>query len=222
MRFLCVSDIHGNLSALQAVLAACEKVNFQKILCAGEHLYPGAEAMETWRRLQAAQAVLVQGLGDKALAVLDPDSLAVQSDAEKEKLARFRGLRAELGGVLLERLRRLPAEHRITLEDGTELLLIHGSPMDPSEPFCIDMDDEEINALLGDEAADVIVCGGSHVPFDRTVAGVRIINVGSVGDAPDERAPGDPPKFAHATWIDSTPQGLHVEQFVVPLVATDE
>ena len=44
--------------------------------------------------------------------------------------------------------------------------------------------DEEMLALLGDEPGDIIVCGGSHVPFDRSVADVRIVNVGSVGEAP--------------------------------------
>jgi predicted phosphodiesterase len=74
------------------------------------------------------------------------------------------------------------------------------------------MADEEINALLGDDPADVVVCGASHVPFDRVVGGVRIVNVGSVGEAP-----GAGPRIAHATWIESTPRGLQVEPIVVPL-----
>jgi hypothetical protein len=56
------------------------------------------------------------------------------------------------------------------------------------------------------------VCGASHVPFDRIAGGVRIVNVGSVGEAP-----GVGPRIAHAAWIESTPHGLHVEPIVVPL-----
>jgi predicted phosphodiesterase len=74
------------------------------------------------------------------------------------------------------------------------------------------MSDEEINALIGDDPADVIVCGASHVPFDRIVGEVRIVNVGSVGEAP-----GAGPRVAHATWIESTPRGLNVEAVCVPL-----
>jgi predicted phosphodiesterase len=94
---------------------------------------------------------------------------------------------------------------------------VHGSPSDPSEASTPDMSDEELLALVGDDPADVVVCGMSHVPFDRTVADVRIINVGSVGDAPDG-AEGRP-TVAHATWIESTPSGLVVEQIAVPLAA---
>jgi hypothetical protein len=78
----------------------------------------------------------------------------------------------------------LPTTVRLPLDDGGEVVLVHGSPSDPTEPITHDMSDEEISALLGDDPADVVVCGGSHVPFDRTVSGVRIINVGSVGEAP--------------------------------------
>ena len=113
----------------------------------------------------------------------------------------------------------------MTLEDGRELLLVHGSPADPSEALTHDMSDEEMLTLLGDDSADVVVCGMSHVPFDRVVADVRIINVGSVGEAPDGLPPAADgstrePVVAHATWIDSTASGIHVEQIVIPLGTT--
>jgi predicted phosphodiesterase len=68
----------------------------------------------------------------------------------------------------------------------------------------------------------VVVCGGSHVPFDRMVCGVRVINVGSVGEAPSGGAGrGAGSIHADATVIE-TRQGeggfeMLVEQFVVPL-----
>jgi hypothetical protein len=46
---------------------------------------------------------------------------------------------------------------------------------------------------------------------------VRVVNVGSVGEAP-----GAGPRVAHATWIESTPRGIHVEQIVVPLESAPE
>jgi hypothetical protein len=92
------------------------------------------------------------------------------------------------------------------------------------------MSDEEISALLGDDPADVVICGGSHVPFDRMVAGVRVINVGSVGEAPsigDDAFGGEAhprwPTHADATFLDTGDLGkrgqgrVTVEQFVVPL-----
>ena len=47
------------------------------------------------------------------------------------------------------------------------------------------MTDDEIDALLGDDCGDVIVCGMSHTPFHRVIGDVHVINVGSIGEAPD-------------------------------------
>jgi predicted phosphodiesterase len=212
MLLLCVSDIHGQLDALRAVLATAERRSFHKLLVAGDIVFPGPEPVETWRRLTAAGAVMVQGLTDKAVATLDPAGLHPRSDHERERIERMRSTRDALGDLILQRIRRLPTHTRIALEDGGELLLVHGSPADPAEALTHDMSDDEINALLGDDPADVVVCGASHVPFDRTVSGVRIVNVGSVGEAPGAGA-----RIAHATWIESTPRGVQVEAIVVPL-----
>jgi predicted phosphodiesterase len=211
MLLLCLSDIHGHLDALRAVLATAERRSFHKLLVAGDLVFPGPEPVETWRRLTAAGAVMVQGLTDRAVATLDPSGLHARSDHERERIERMRMTRDALGELILQRIRRLPTHARVPLEDGGELLLVHGSPSDPGEAITHDMTDEEMNALLGDDPADVVVCGASHVPFDRVVGGARIINVGSVGEAPGGQ------RVAHATWIESTPRGLHVEPIIVPL-----
>ncbi|HXN31702.1 MAG TPA: metallophosphoesterase family protein [Polyangiaceae bacterium] len=212
MLLLCISDIHGHLDALRAVLATAERRSFHKLLVAGDIVFPGPEPLETWRRLNAAGAVMVQGLTDRAVATLDPGALRPRSEHERERLDRMRATREMLGELILQRIRRLPTHARVPLEDGGELLLVHGSPADPAEELTHDMTDDEINALLGDDPADVVVCGSSHVPFDRMVGGARIVNVGSIGEAPGAGA-----HIAHATWIESTPRGVHVEQIVVPL-----
>ena len=225
MLILCVSDIHGNLDALRAVLATAEKRSFHKLLVAGDIVFPGAEPLETWRRLSAAGAVMVQGVSDKALATLDPNALHPRSEHERLMLDRMKAVRAELGELVLERIKRLPTHSRIPLEDGGELMLVHGSPLHHDEALTFDMSDEEIDALLGDDCGDIVVCGMSHTPFDRVIGGVRVINVGSIGEAPDGLpAPlaygaGGYPMVAHATWIESTPQGIQVEQITVPLEA---
>ncbi|MFO0677737.1 MAG: metallophosphoesterase family protein [Polyangiaceae bacterium] len=222
MILLCVSDIHGRLDALAAILATAERRNFHKLLVAGDLLFPGPQPLETWKRLTAAGAILVQGVTDKAIATLDITDLHPTGEHEKRMLDRMGDVQDELGDLILERLRRLPTHHRMNLEDGRELVLVHGSPADPSEAITHDMSDEEVITLLGDDPADVVVCGMSHVPFDRVVGDVRIINVGSVGEAPDGLPPAGEgtvrePKVAHATWIESTASGIHVEQIVVPL-----
>ena len=109
----------------------------------------------------------------------------------------------------------MPTTFRLPLEDGSEIVLVHGSPSDPLEPFTHDMSDEEMLALIGDDPADLVLCGGSHVPFDRTVSGVRVVSLGSVGEAPGGF--GDGRRYADVTLIETGAAGLSVEQIVVPL-----
>jgi predicted phosphodiesterase len=213
MRLLCISDIHGHLDALAAVLATAERRSFHKLLVAGDIVFPGPEPLETWRRLTSAGAVLVQGLSDKALATLDPTDIHAKNDHERRRLDRMGSVRSELGDLILERLKRLPTHYRLPLEDGGELLLVHGSPVDPAEELTSDMTDIEINALVGDDPADVIVCGMSHVPFVRELDHVRVVNVGSVGEAPS----GGDARVAHATWIETSASGVVIEPILVPL-----
>jgi predicted phosphodiesterase len=231
VRLLCVSDIHGHADALAAVFATAERSGYTHLLVAGDLCFPGPRPLETWRRLTQAKALCVQGASDRALATLNLDRLAPRSDHERERIERVRHVRAELGELILARLARLPPTLRMPLPDGRELVLVHGSPADPLEPLTHDMTDEEILSLLGDDPADVVDCGGSHVPFHRIVGDVQIVNVGSVGDAPsghvgrDSAFAGpsgmpdehDAPRHADATFLSLRGGSLEIEQIVVPL-----
>jgi predicted phosphodiesterase len=226
VRLLCLSDVHGHADALAAVLATAERRGYDRIVVAGDLCFPGPAPLETWRRLSQAGAILVQGVGDRALATLDVDEVHPRSAHERARLDRLVEVRRELGELILARLVRLPTTARMPLPDGGELVVVHGSPVDPTEALSHDMSDAEILALVGDDPADVIICGGSHVPFDREVGGIRVINVGSVGEAPEQSGAG---AHAHATFLEWTAEGglvdgarqrthrLAIEQFVVPL-----
>jgi predicted phosphodiesterase len=217
VRLLCISDIHGHADALAAVLATAERRGYSKILVAGDLCFPGPKPLETWRRLTQANAVCVQGVGDRALATLDVGRVRerARSAHERAKLDRLAQVRTELGDLILARLARLPETFRLPLEDGSEIVLVHGSPADPLEPITHDMTDQEISALLGDDPADIVLCGGSHVPFERMVAGVRVINLGSVGEAPG--GGGDGLAHADLTIIETRASGVEIEKLVVPL-----
>src|ERR1700733_14274208 len=132
MRLLCISDIHGHVEALSAVLAMAERKSFHKLLVAGDIVFPGPAPLDTWRRLTSAGAIMVQGVSDKALATLGPSELHATNDHERRRLERMRDVRSELGELILERLKRLPTHVRMTLENGQELVLVHGAPADPT------------------------------------------------------------------------------------------
>jgi len=219
MRILCISDIQGDARALGAVLALAERTGYARLLVAGDLCFPGPEPLQVWRRLTQAGATCVQGVSDRAIATLDPEALPVKTEQERERLATLSRTQRELGELILARLLRLETKVRIDLPDGSELLLVHGSPADPTEAITHDMSDEDIRGLLGDDPADIVVCGGSHLPFDRTVMGVRIVNVGSVGQAITTGGP----RHADATFIEIGPAAgrgaaaFQVTQIVVPL-----
>lgn len=210
MRFLCVSDIHGHARALEAVLKEANDYGWDQLVACGDLCFPGPEPLEVWKLLVKHRALCVQGLGDRALSQIDPSKLIAATESEQKRLGRLKAVHQELGEIIIARLGKLPQTARLPLESGHTMLVVHGSPADPTEPFSFDMSDEEMLALLGDEPGDLVICGGSHVPFDRTVADVRIVNVGSVGEAPGGGV-------AHATLVTTAQTGVAVQQLVVPL-----
>lgn len=210
MRFLCLSDIHGHAAALDAVLEEAKNWGYDQLIVCGDLCFPGPEPLKVWKRLVEARALCVQGLTDKAIAELDPDELTAQSDAEEQRLTRLAEVHGELGDLILQRLRRLPPIARLPLESGHEMVITHGSPADATLSMTADLSDEELIALLGDDPADLVICGGDHVPFQRIVADVRIVGVGSVGEAPQGQV-------AYATLVTSTPTQTSIEQKEVHL-----
>jgi hypothetical protein len=150
------------------------------------------------------------------------DGLRPRDEFERARLDRLLEVREELGELILGQLAKLPRSVFQPMGSSGKMLLTHGSPVDPLEPFTYDMSDDAMASLIGDAPVELILCGGSHVPFDRRVprsangaelsSEVRVINLGSVGEAPmlTER-------FAHATFIDVTACDVQVEQFSVPL-----
>lgn len=210
MRFLCLSDIHGNAAALRAVLEEAQHRSFDQLIVCGDLLFPGDEPLETWKILLERHAVCVQGVSDRAVAEVDPSSLTAESPEQEARVQQLIRAKRAIGDLIVARLGKLPLTARLPLESGDELLVVHGSPVDPTEPLCAEMDDAELSALVGDDPADIIVCGGSHVPFMRQLDDVHIVNVGSVGEAPGGGV-------AHATLINSTPLGVAAEQFEILL-----
>jgi predicted phosphodiesterase len=210
MRFLCLSDIHGHYAALQTVLAEADARGWDQLVVCGDICFPGPEPLKVWKALVDRQALCVQGASDRALAVVDPHKLSATTEPERARIERLRRVQQELGELIVARLGKLPPLARLPVESGHTVLVVHGSPADPFEPFTHDMDDDEVLALLGDEGGDLIVCGGSHVPFDRAVADVRVVSVGSVGEAPGGG-------YATATILETTPLGIDVRPFSVEL-----
>lgn len=200
-----LSDVHGNLRALDAVLADLARRDVTEIYVAGDHLFGGGEPLDVWRRLSASKAILSRSLGDLALATLDPERVAARSDEDKKKRERLIDTRRVVGELVLKALAKLPPSVRVPLADGREVLVVHGAPTDPGVDVTHDLSDEEMLALLGHDPADIVAVGGSHVPFQRDFEQLRVVGVGSVGEAPEG-------KNAHFVLITPNYEGTIVEE----------
>lgn len=205
-----LSDIHGNLAALDKVLEELQRRVIDRIYVAGDLFLGGDDAVGVYKRLMQVDAQCVRGLSDSALVKVDPDALQPQDEHQLMLATQFRDTRRQLGELALKYLERLPNTRRIPLIDGSEILVVHGSPSDPTVEMTDDLTDDEMIALVDDDPADIVVCGSSHVPFQRALPESRVINVGSVGEAPEGGV-------AHFTILTPRMDGTMVEQSWVEL-----
>ena len=207
MAFL--SDIHGQLAPLDAVLDAVRSQEITDIFVAGDILLGGDQPLAVWRRLQEVGARCVRGLSDSALALFDISKAPkAENDEMKQRLQRFEQTRQDIGELALERLRRLPERLRIPLQDGREIVMVHGSPADPTIEMSHDLSDDELLALIADDPADIVICGSTHVPFRRDVEQISIVNIGSVGASLE-------PNTAHYTVVTPRLSGAQIQQLWV-------
>jgi putative phosphoesterase len=195
-RLAVLSDVHGNLSALEAVRAAIRKEKPDITMIAGDLVMNGPEpaaTVEVLRAMEAEGAIVVQGNTDIAVADADyaaafpwlPDGVsdAVRAVAEWTHDA--------LDDDQLGWLRGLPAERRIRI-NGTLVLATHASPGSQTSGFDRELDPSTTLERLARTDARVICCGHTHLPEIREFGWQVIVNGGSAGYVFD----GDPT----ATW----------------------
>ena len=92
-----LADVHGNLAALDAVLAELTRRDVERIVVAGDLLFGGDDPLGVWRRLTERKAQLLRGLSDTALATLDPEKLVPKNEADAQKRERFLEARKRVG-----------------------------------------------------------------------------------------------------------------------------
>ena len=178
-------DIHGNLPALEAVLAEPDVAGADVVVIGGD-VVAGPMPAET--------LALLEELGERALWV--------RGNADREVLER-RGADPDEGGVWerrdtwaaaqltaeqLARVAHWPATVAVDVDGLGPTRFCHATPRDDAEIFTAITPDDEIEPMLV-AAEPVVVCGHTHVQFDRAVGGRRVVNAGSVG-MPYEDEPG--------------------------------
>ncbi len=194
MRLALISDIHGNPIALDAVLAdIAAQGGVDETWVVGDLAALGYDPVGVLDRLHdVPNAHFLRGNTDRYTVTGDrpPPSLedarrdpALQ--ARYDEVARsFAWTRSYLlASGWLDWLAALTLERRLTLPDGARLLAVHASPgRDDGMGIQPTMSDAEILALVQDADADLVVVAHTHRALDRTVGGIRVINLGSLSN----------------------------------------
>ena len=167
-------DVHGNLPALEAVLAEAETLGVDEWLLGGDYCAFGPWPVETLERLRTLEnATWLRGNGERWL--VDPP-LDMPEEQQEFILAALASSIAQLPASDVDSLVGLPA-----FADTEDAFYCHGSPLSDVDSFAPDSGDDDLRLLAGVRDRQVVL-GHSHIQFRRGgVAEADLVNPGSVG-----------------------------------------
>ena len=215
MRVAIISDIHGNLPALEAVLAELDAERIDRIVCLGDVAAFGPQPREVITRLRALGCPVVIGNADAD--VLDP---LAPEDAPNEDFRRLRELDVWMAGLLSadekDYLRSFQPTVTVDLGNGATLLCYHGSPRSFNDRLLPNTDNKTLDSWLGAHPAALYAGGHTHLQMLIRHRKALVLNPGSVG-LPYDTVPFPPdtstrnPAWAEYAVVESDHGNLRVE-----------
>jgi putative phosphoesterase len=183
LRVAAIYDIHGNLPALEAVLADLQSINPDLIVVGGD-VVAGSMPAEVLDRLVALgdSICFIRGNADReVVAAYDAGSYADPIDVADpaERVAAYAASKIDRKhrDLLASFAERLIVE----IEGLGQVLFCHGSPRSDEEIVTAATTEMRLREILAGVDQDIVVCGHTHAQFDRRVGGKRVVNAGSVG-----------------------------------------
>jgi predicted phosphodiesterase len=180
MRVAAIYDIHGNLPALEAVLQDIRQAEIDQIVVGGD-VVPGPMPRETLSCLLDLDIPVqfIQGNGEREL-------LAQMAGRETSTVPeQFRGIVRWVAQQLHPEHERLlagwPGTLRVEIRGLGEVLFCHATPRSDTEVFTRLTPADRLLPIFEGLSAPVVICGHTHMQFDRTIGRVRVVNAGSVG-----------------------------------------
>jgi putative phosphoesterase len=180
MRIAALYDIHGNLPALEAVLHELGRADVDRIVVGGD-VFPGPMPLACLDRLLNLDwpTQFILGNGDReVLAHLRGEELRTVPEPFREVV---RWSAQQLGPEHAQLLADWPLVCHIDVAGLGAVLFCHGTPRSDTEIFTRLTPEERLVPLFEALDASVIVCGHTHMQFDRRIGRVRVVNAGSVG-----------------------------------------
>jgi putative phosphoesterase len=190
VRVAALYDIHANLPALEAVLREVEAAEPDRIVIGGDAA-TGPMNAETLDALMALgdRALFVQGNADRwtVEAYDDPSWVSPEDEHPGRRAAAWAA--AQIGRPHRDFLASFAPTVELHVEPLGRTLFCHGSPRSDDEAITAVTPEHRLQQLLDGVEARVVVCGHTHVQFDRRHGEQRVVNAGSVG-MPYEGRPG--------------------------------
>lgn len=180
MKVAAISDIHGNLPALEAVLEDIHKAEADYIVVAGD-IVPGPMPREALERLLNLDIPVrfIQGNGEI-------DALVSMAGKRNDRVPEaYREMVRWSAQQLYPKYERMlaawPKTFCIEIDGLGRVLFCHATPRDDNEIFTRLTPEENLLPVFEKLDADLVVCGHTHMQFDRMVGKIRVVNAGSVG-----------------------------------------
>ncbi len=191
-RIALISDIHGNLSALDLVLEEIDKCGVDSVVCLGDASASGPFPRETLDRLRLKKIPTIMGNKDQLLldglpgiSLENQDAIRVATDASRirdiDKWCVSQLSEADRGYIRsFEKIFIISADNN---SESGELLCFHGSPKSNRDLISSKTPDAELGKMLSGFSSQTMVGGHSHIQMLRRFGEITLINPGSVGQA---------------------------------------
>ena len=184
MRVAALYDVHGNLPALEAVLADVERERPDAIVVGGD-MVSGPIPAETLERLRGLErAHFLRGNADRGVVAIR------RGEPEPELGLNDEWIAGRLSDEQIDFLAGLPLTVTLDVDGLGRVCFCHATPRDDEEIFTERTPDDVLAGMLAGTEEAVVVCGHTHMQVDRRVGRWRVVNAGSVGLPYDtERGP---------------------------------
>lgn len=185
MKIAVISDIHGNLEALKAVLEDIKQEGCEKIFALGDYAMAGPQPVETvdWfmQNSEKENITMIQGNTDFMIANYNEElfqNISLKAPVMAEALKDDVVILSDEQKLFLK---NLPVQKSVE-EEGVKILLVHGSPRRNNEDIMPNTSMELLSEMLEGVNEDVVLCGHTHLPCGfQTPNKKTVVNVGSVG-----------------------------------------
>ncbi len=181
MRIAALYDIHGNLPALEAVLKDVNQARPDLILVGGD-IITGPMPRATLERLldPGDRVRFIGGNADREV-VAAFDGLPFDPNLPQDVREVTTWVAKQLDRSYRDFLAGLPEQASLSVENVGDVLFCHGSPRSDEEIVTAATPEARLREILAGVKQNVVVCGHTHMQFDRRIDRVRVVNAGSVG-----------------------------------------